>query len=552
MADKEDQLKLTSNEIKKFRKKLRQIKNLEELDRDLSEEELLKISKKDEFRSKVQHLVAKFEELKSDAQKMETEQTHVEAASIDQEEQRANESTELLAETNGNSYEDAPIEIPEQDINEATVSQADEQAFVLEARPAIRIPDVVLEAQTRRAPLLPSDSMTMRFHVRNFEGHNDIIYGVDCQGSVLVSGGRDTMLKFWNADTGREIKSMGGHSGTITSVLLVPKENNASSSGFQTEQYSVLTGSKDCSMKIWSLAKGQITRSMYAFSPVECLDCNCNNVTAAGLEGGKVELWDLESGTSLRSVRGHDEDAVTAIKFQDDRVVSGSACGVVKIWDVRDNSLKPVMSSEHTSASNATEGVTVKPRRVRCLATTQDAVYWGDDGVNMKAMDLKTGKLRKIPNHVTEFGCTGAMATTGKCLVSAGYDLDRGNGYLNVRSLPSEDYLATVDDENTGCITCLSCTETTSDKVTLHRMCSGGLELKVWDQLPRSKVKKRTRPETDDVYVSAKHVRRYGLPDISDTESSEEDEDQPEGDDSDDEDDVSNTGSTSRSWCAIS
>ena len=60
------------------------------------------------------------------------------------------------------------------------------------------------------------------------------------------------------------------------------------------------------------------------------------------------------------------------------------------------------------------------------------------------------------------------------------------------------------------------------------------------------------RPETDDVYVSAKQVRRYGLPDISDTESSEEDEDQPEGDDSDDEDDVSNTGSTSRSWCAIS
>ena len=54
------------------------------------------------------------------------------------------------------------------------------------------------------------------------------------------------------------------------------------------------------------------------------------------------------------------------------------------------------------------------------------------------------------------------------------------------------------------------------------------------------------------VFVSAKHVRRYGLPDISDTESSEEDEDQPEGDDSDDEDNVSNTGSTSRSWCAIS
>ena len=65
---------------------------------------------------------------------------------------------------------------------------------------------------------------------------------------------------------------------------------------------------------------------------------------------------------------------------------------MVKVWDVRDNSLKSVMSSEHACADNAAGNVVVKPRRVRCIATTQDAVYWGDDGVNMKAMDLKTGE----------------------------------------------------------------------------------------------------------------------------------------------------------------
>ena len=36
-------------------------------------------------------------------------------------------------------------------------------------------------------------------------------------------------------------------------------------------------------------------------------------------------------------------------------------------------------------------GVTVKPRRVRCLSTTKETVYWGDDGVNIKAMDLNSG-----------------------------------------------------------------------------------------------------------------------------------------------------------------
>ena len=154
------------------------------------------------------------------------------------------------------------------------------------------------------------------------------------------------MLKLWDADTGREMRSMGGHTGTITSVFLLPKKGMSSCgewdclsvsvrwpvhppnclsclftcllvflssclsvclsvclsiylclrlsvflfvcaclsvclcvclsvyrftmlfstfrilievpSSFRTDQYSVLTGSKDCSMKIWSLSSGKL------------------------------------------------------------------------------------------------------------------------------------------------------------------------------------------------------------------------------------------------------------------------------------------------------
>lgn len=60
------------------------------------------------------------------------------------------------------------------------------------------------------------------------------------------------------------------------------------------------------------------------------------------------------------------------------------------------------------------------------------------------------------------------------------------------------------------------------------------------------------RPETEDCYVTAKHIRRFSFPDFSDTESSEDEDDIPAGDESDDDDDVSTTGSSSRSWCTIS
>ena len=35
---------------------------------------------------------------------------------------------------------------------------------------------------------------------------------------------RDTMLKVWDTNTGEEIRSMGGHTGGITSVVLVKKD----------------------------------------------------------------------------------------------------------------------------------------------------------------------------------------------------------------------------------------------------------------------------------------------------------------------------------------
>jgi len=42
-----------------------------------------------------------------------------------------------------------------------------------------------------------------------------------------------------------------------------------------------------------------------------------------------------------------------------------------------------------------------------------------------------SGTLHKLANHVTDFGSTDAVCVTDNMLLTAGYDIDNGLGYVN-------------------------------------------------------------------------------------------------------------------------
>ena len=54
-----------------------------------------------------------------------------------------------------------------------------------------------------------------------------VVVILDCFS--FFSHSRDTMLKLWDADSGRELRSMGGHTGTVTSVVLLPNKEGETS-----------------------------------------------------------------------------------------------------------------------------------------------------------------------------------------------------------------------------------------------------------------------------------------------------------------------------------
>ena len=104
----------------------------------------------------------------------------------EQEEQTRREETQDQVQSTGVGPQEVVNENAQTE-TELTINEIYDQAPVVEPSSAAAIPDIV-PTTTRTAPILSSTQTYMRFQVRNLHGHNDLICGVDCRGSVLVSG----------------------------------------------------------------------------------------------------------------------------------------------------------------------------------------------------------------------------------------------------------------------------------------------------------------------------------------------------------------------------
>jgi len=102
-------------------------------------------------------------------------------------------------------------------------------------------------------------------------------------GKTIVSGSRDGSLKIWDAKSGVMLRSLEGHKSFVTSVAISEDGN------------TIVSGSYDNSIKI----------------------------------------WDTKSGAILRSLERHKDDVNSVAISEDGKtVVSGSSDGSVKEWSV--------------------------------------------------------------------------------------------------------------------------------------------------------------------------------------------------------------------------
>ncbi|MBN3274697.1 FBXW7 protein, partial [Polyodon spathula] len=479
---------ILSPEIRKLRKKLRQIENLEVLPRGLTCEEADKLARRAALRKRLADLL-KQQSLVGNQQEKQCVvgylQEEVEQCIVDE----PSEEKEREGPMKRGHSEDITRVLP-QDL-------PDRPSGLVQAKSKDSPAD---KKRKSEEPTTESGFKTLkgswegaRFRLRSLEGHSDIITCIIVVDDYVISGSRDTTVKVWHVPTASEERNLGGHTGGVTCLGLVPQEHSialAESVSLDGAERFVLSGSVDSAIIIWALNRGCSVRNIYTYSSVTALHfistARGGGRIVTGSEGGKVELWDPLTGQNCQSVRAH-EDAVTSLQPHGPLLFSGSADGSVKVWEVErerkagggdcvPRGFSPIRLLKSCDSNPSSLAL------IRSLTPRGKVVYIGTDHSNIHKLDWKTGAVSKLANHSSGSGVTDCVWQTGDgLLLTSSFDLDTGESSLNLRSLPDDGYLATLSWPDAPRFLCLSSWLTGSGG---HRWVTGGRSLTVWEQLP--------------------------------------------------------------------
>lgn len=158
-----------------------------------------------------------------------------------------------------------------------------------------------------------------------FLGHTGIINSIDIdkQSKTVISGSKDSTIKIWDADTGTELKSLTNHSGSVLSVEFNPRQNQFASS------------SSDSSIIIWNSTSFEVIHTLneHGGIPTSLSYHPSGNYIICGNTDSNIYLYDLTTGSIIRTFEDHTA-AISAVDFSTNGYVfvSGAADDIVILW----------------------------------------------------------------------------------------------------------------------------------------------------------------------------------------------------------------------------
>jgi WD40 repeat protein len=149
-------------------------------------------------------------------------------------------------------------------------------------------------------------------------------YAIETASRDAILGELDPVIRLWDAESGQEVRALGGHRAAVRAVA------------FALTGRRILSASDDGTMRLWDVASGLEVRRIKSYgSRVLAVALSPDgNLGLSGHEDGSVRLWDLDDEEEVSRFQRHLQ-AVTGVAFAADSrtVVSGSLDTTVRWWD---------------------------------------------------------------------------------------------------------------------------------------------------------------------------------------------------------------------------
>lgn len=225
-------------------------------------------------------------------------------------------------------------------------------------------------------------------------------------GKTLAgAGGFDHTVKLWDPATGREVKSLRGYSQSVYAVAYSPDGG------------LLAVGGADGIVKLWDMVTGELRSfkgrtsfiSSVAFSPDGKIlaTSEYGKLLPSGEIGDIIQLWDVQTGGRLKTLKGPSGSRDTIAFSPDGRTLAVAGYVEVMLWDV--------------ATGNMLQRVEEIPCCVYSVAFSPDGKTLAGGGINngtMRLWDVRTGKELVAFDGKTVAVKSVAFSPDGKVLAS--------------------------------------------------------------------------------------------------------------------------------------
>jgi len=287
---------------------------------------------------------------------------------------------------------------------------------------------------------------------RTLEGHQDRVWSVAISpdARLVASGGQDSMIRLWDAQTGQMLQTLRGHDA----------ERRVYDLAFFPDGQRLASASQDETVAIWDIRSGQIIRRWDAESGLLwalAISPNGQYILTGG-QNGLLKLWNAQDGTLLHTMRGH-ISSIIAVAISSDglRMASGGADRLVRLWDLASGKLEATLVGHsdvvaalafsqdgHYLLSGAADlsilmwdinsgqivrrfnddqqGHTVAPIRTLSLDSVNQIIYSGAYDGHIVAWDAQSGDILKSFIAHESWVLDTSLSADGRWLASASAD----------------------------------------------------------------------------------------------------------------------------------